>query len=347
MKIRYSELVSLGAVLLVAGCGGGGSSGGDGGATIPTTPVEITTTNAQTVAKGAMGPAQDMAKSGGNYAGAIDGVAVATGVVSQPSGLSHSLLDLSLSKFAQARDMQLAPAAGPVGVIAGSPMTSPCAVSGTETINAQDVNNNAKLDAGDVLTMSFSNCNDGYSTENGSMTFAVSSLSAAGTMPLTTVFTLTFNQYSNKVNATGATETVNGDINFSTSNNGTDTTGTMSGTSISMTSSVDGAFRMTNYNFSFTEANTPTTTTPYSFSATATTASTFAGGSITIATPTAFTGVGSGNPTAGVMVITGANGGTLTLTARSDGTHVGLAFDDDGTGPHSPQALADTTWAAL
>ncbi len=114
-----------------------------------------------------------------------------------------------------------------------------------------------------------------------------------------------------------------------------------------MTSSVDGGFHMTNYNFSFTEANFPTTATPYSFSATATVASTLAGGSVTFATPTPFTGLGSGNPTAGVMVITGANGGTLTLTARADGTHVGLVFDDDGAGPNPPQTLTDTTWAAL
>lgn len=337
---------SLMATVLVSACGGGDSSTSSA-PSVPTAMVQITSANATSVAKGAVTPAQGMTQASSGTAGVI-------GVVAQPSGRSHSVLDISLAKFAQVRGMQLAPASGVVGAIAGLPLTLTCASGGTQTISAQDNNNNGTFDAGDVLTISASNCNDGIATSNGSMTFAVTALSGAmggtgtASSPLTAAFKVTFSQYSTKDNATSATDTINGDIGFSTSDDGTNTTGTMSGTSLSMTSSVDGTFQMTNYAVSFTEANFPTSTTPYSFTFNMTVASTVANGSVVITTPTAFTGAGTGDPTAGVMVITGANNSTLTLTASPDGINVGMVVDEDGAaGPMAPVTLPSTTWANL
>ena len=351
MKKLHLALVSLGVMLLAAGCGGGGGGGG-----IPTAAVKITTTNATDVAKSANTSAQGMAKSGAGMAGFV-------GVVAQSSGPSRSVLDISLAQFARVRGLQLAPSGGVVGVISGFPMTYNCATGAavtsgapnTMTMDIQDKNNNATIDSGDVLVMSFSSCNEGTSTMNGGMTFTMTTLNGAlggtGTpsAPLKAAFTLSFNNLSNKDNATGATDMINGDITFSTSDDGTNIKGTMSGTSLSMTSSVDGAFQMSSYNISFTEADYPTASTPYSFTFNMTTASVVAGGSITITTTTPFTGVGTGNPIAGVMVITGANNSTLILTALSDGQHVHLVVDDDGAaGPDAPVAITpDTTWAAL
>lgn len=48
-----------------------------------------------------------------------------------------------------------------------------------------------------------------------------------------------------------------------------------------------------------------------------------------------------------VMLVTGANGSTLTLTASPDGVHVQLVVDEDGAGATAPVGLADTTWAAI
>lgn len=351
MKRIHLALVFSGVVCLATGCGGGGG-GTSGGTTIPTAEVQITPTNAPAVAKGAMTPAQSMATSG-------SGMASIVGVVAQTSGHTRSVLDISLAKFAQVRGMQLAPATGVVGVIAGFPLNnlscspSPGVGGGTMSMDIQDGGVIGTVGAGDIFVMSFSNCNDGISTENGSLAFAITGLSGGpmgGTgapgAPLTAAFTLTFNQFST-VDATG-TFSVNGDISFTTSDDGTNTTGTMSGTSLSMTSSVDGAFQMTSYNFSFMEANVQTVSTPFSFSATMTTASVVAGGSITITTPTPFTGVGTGDPTAGVMVITGANNSTLTLTALPDGLTIQMVVDDDGAaGPHTPVTLTNTTWVAI
>jgi hypothetical protein len=351
MKKMHLALVYLAAALLAAGCGGGG---GTTTTTIPTAAVQITPTNAPVVAKSANTSSQGMAKSGSSMAGVV-------GVVAQSSVPTRSVLDISLAKFAQVRGMQLAPATGVVGVIAGYPMTINCATAGSMTLDIQDGGIIGTIGAGDVLTMSFTNCNDGISTDSGSLAFTIGNLSGAmgGTgspsVPLTASFTLTFNQFSTRDNATGATDSINGDITLSTSDNGTNTTGTMSGSSLSMSSSVDGAFQMTSYSISFTEANVPTSSTPYSFSFNMTTASVVANGSITITTTTPFTGMGAGDPTAGVMVITGASGSTLTLTANADGIHVGMVVDDDGAaGPHAPVAVyadpatsTDYTWATL
>jgi hypothetical protein len=346
MKRIHLAFISLGAVILAAGCGGGGGgSSGGGGNNIPTAAVQITATNATAVAKGANTSAQSMAKSGA-------GQATAVAVVAQPSGFSRSVLDISLAQFARVRGLQLTQSGGAVGVISGFPMTNPCSPSGTMTMDIQDKDNSGTINSGDVLVMSFSSCNNGTTTDNGSMTFTLTSLGGSlgqpGTMasPVADTFALAFNNFSSKDNATGATETINGDIAFSTSNDGTNITGTMSGTSISMTSSVDGGFSMTNYSISFTDAITQTATSPNTFSFNMTTASTVAGGSITIATTTPFTGVGSGNPTAGVMVITGANNSTLTLTANSNGTTVGLSVSDTTTSP--PTVTTSTvTWAQI
>lgn len=346
MKRIHLAFVSSCVVSLVAGCGGG-SDATTGTTTIPTAAVQITPTNAPSVAKGAVTPAQGMAKTGSGMAGVV-------GVVAQTSGRSRSVLDISLAKFAQVRGLQLAPAAGVAGVIAGFPITVPCATSGTMSMDIQDGGISGTVGVGDVFVMSFSNCSDGISTENGSMAFAITGLNGGvmggtgtPTTPLTASFTLTFNNFSSRDIASNLTDAINGDISFSTTDDGTNTTGTMSGTSLRMDSSVDGAFLMTNYNFTFMEANVPTATTPYSFRVNMTIASTVANGSVTVTTPVTFAGQGVDDPTAGQMLITGANGSTLTLTASPDGVTVQMVVDEDGAGATAPVGLADTTWAAI
>lgn len=354
MKSMRLALVYLGVAMLATGCGGGGGSSSGGSVSIPTAAVQITQTNAAEVAKSANSSAQGMAKTGSSTAGIV-------GVVAQPSGFTHSVLDISLAKFAKIRNLQLSQNGGAVGVIAGFPISGPCAVSGTMSMDINDANNNGTVDSGDTITMSLNQCDDGLGTvDNGSMSFSISGLSGplggTGTpsAPLTASFTLTFSNLSSYDQATMATDTINGDITFSTSDDGTNTTGIMYGTSLSMSNSVDGAFLITNYNISFTEANVTGPSSPFSFSFSMTTASTIAGGSVTITTSPAFTGFGNGNPTAGQMVITGANNSTLTMTAQSDGTHVGIVVDDDGAaGPNAPVTITnpatgqDYTWADL
>ncbi|MBI5889843.1 MAG: hypothetical protein HZB47_04100 [Nitrosomonadales bacterium] len=345
MKNFQLTLVPMGIALLVAGCGGGGSTSSNTGGGIPTAAVQITSSNATTVAKGAMTPSQSTAQTGSGMAGVV-------GVVVQPVTRSRSIREIALAEFARARSMKFPPAT----VVGATQMSvSNCATSGTMTLTLNDANNSQTFDVGDSYTIAFSNCvGNGY-TDNGSMTFSISSLSggtgvagSTGTpqAPFVTAFTLTFNNYSSTY--LSSTESINGDISFSTSDDGTNTTATMYGTSLTVSSTAVGTSSMTNYSISYTGANTPTTSTPYSFSVQMTVADSTMGGSVTISTPTAFTGVGISNPTAGQMVITGANNSTLTLTANSDGLTLTMVVDEDGAaGPIAPVALPDTTWTAI
>lgn len=165
------------------------------------------------------------------------------------------------------------------------------------------------------------------------------------TTPLTAGFTMTFNSFKTKDIATNATDSINGNMTFTTSDDGTVTTGSMSGNSLVMVSSVDGTYQMSNYSITFSD---DISTGAYSFAVTMTTADATMGGSVTLTTTTPFTGIGANDPTAGVMVITGASNSTLTLTALADGTTVTQVVDEDGAaGPIPPVALANTTWAAI
>ncbi|OGS95222.1 MAG: hypothetical protein A3G79_00885 [Gallionellales bacterium RIFCSPLOWO2_12_FULL_57_18] len=346
MERIHLALASSCVALLVAGCGGGdGYSATSSGTTIPTAAVQITPTNAPAVAKGAVTPAQGMVKTGSGQAGVV-------GVVAQASGRSRTVLDISLTEFNRARGLKFPPVVA--GAVASFSLN--CTTSGTVSVSFQDTNSIGTFDVGDIMTMAFNNCVEpdpvtgNLSTSNGSAIFAITSASGAlgmGITPFSAAFTLTFSNFTSRDNATGLTDSINGDIGFVISDDGTNTTGTMSGTSLRMDSSADGAFLMTYYSISFTEANVPTTATPYSFSVNMTIASTVANGSVTVATTTPFTGQGDGDPTAGVMVITGANNSTLTLTALPDGVHVQMVVDEDGAGGSSPVSLTDTTWTAI
>lgn len=347
-KIQWA-LVSLGVALLAAGCGGGGG-GSSSGLTIPTAAVQINTTNAPTVAKSALTPAQGLVKSGSGAAGVV-------GMVAQVSGHSRSILDISLAEFNRALSLRFPPAVTGVN----QSVTISCSGGGNVVGTIQDRDSSNSFTVGDILTMVFHSCVEpssigGNSTTNGSATFSITSASGAlgmGITPFSAAFTLTFSNFTNTDNVTHLTDTINGDISFSTVNDGANTTGTMSGTSLRMDNSVDGAFSMTSYSFSFTEANVLSLSSPFSFSVNMTIASVLANGSVTITTTTAFTGVGAGDPSAGEMVITGANNSALTLTALPDGVHVQIVVDNDGPGPNSPVALSnpatttDYTWAEL
>lgn len=344
--MKYTKLViTLVAGVLVVGCGGGSSGGspntGTGG-NIPTAAVKITSANAPAVAKGAMTPAQGAAKS--------SSAASVVGVVVNATGHRRSIKDIALSEFARARNLNFTPSV--VGVVTNQPPTN-CGATpaeGTMALSLNDVDG-LGMGAGDSVTMTYSNCNDGVSITNGSMAFTINTLSGTmggvgtPTTPLTAGFTMTFNSFSTKDIATNATDSINGNMTFTTSDDGTVTTGSMSGNSLVMVSSVDGTYQMSNYSITFSD---DISTGAYSFAVTMTTADATMGGSVTLTTTTPFTGIGANDPTAGVMVITGASNSTLTLTALADGTTVTQVVDEDGAaGPIQPVALANTTWAAI
>ncbi|NOT19695.1 MAG: hypothetical protein HOP24_05405 [Sideroxydans sp.] len=326
---------------LAAGCGGGSkTSAAPAASGIPTAAVKITAANASTVAKGAVNSSQAAVNQSGQ--------ASAVGAMVTSSSNRRSVKDIALMNFARARNAKLSPSV--LGAVTNVPATA-CATSGTVSMSMNDVNGDGTMGNGDSLTINFAACSDGATVENGSLTFAITSLSGqmgtAGTpgAPLTASFKMTFVNFSSTDVATNAKDSMNGDITFATSDDGDTTTGTMSGTSLTTVSSIDGTSQMSNYSISFSDT---ISTSGYGFGIGMTTADAAMGGSVTIATPTQFTGTGAGDPTAGVMTITGAGGSTLTLTAQADGTTVTQVVDEDGAaGSIAPVTLASTTWAAL
>lgn len=357
--MKIINAVICGITLLASSCGGGGGGGGSADIAIPTDPIQITEDNATTVATGAVGTSQSMVSTG-------NGQAALVGVVAQNTGRTRSVANISLFEFRRIGALQFAP------VVSGASInqTYPCAnSSGSFTLDFQDLDASSSLTVGDIFTLSFDHCLEtasvgmNSSTTNGSVTYVINNSSgplnfgaATGTpqSPFTAGFTITFNNFTSTDNVTGLTNSISGDVSFSTSDDGTYTTGTMFGTSLRVVDSVDGSFLMTGYNLSFTEANFPTYITPYSFSVTMTIASVMANGAVSIATGIPIAGVGFGDPTSGAMRITGANGSTLDVTALADGIHVRLVVDDDGAaGPNvpvtvtNPATQTDYTWAEL
>lgn len=348
MKNLQLVLTTSAVILLAAGCGGGGGGSSapppPGAVGIPTAAVQITPSNAATAAK-AGGSAQTTSKTGGSKAGVV-------GVVAQSSAPPKALWQSSVDKFLQGKKLTQSRSTGVVGVIANwTPIVTNCAVSGTSTLDLVDTNNNGVFDVGDAFVITDALCVNatGYST-NGKLTMTIGANPIIGyctaNPPSSTSLSLTMTM-TNYVDVSPAeTLTTNGDMSIALFDDCYTMTATISGNKISENSSVNHLFEMSNYNISYSEASTPTATTPYSYNITMTTASADLGGTVTITTPTPLSGVGISDPTAGVMVITGKNNSTLTLTTLSNGA-VTQVVDEDGSGPIAPVTLANTTWAAL
>lgn len=246
--------------------------------------------------------------------------------------------------------------------------------SGTMAIDLVDTNTSGTFDNGDVASITFASCVEsnpvaGTTTMNGGFSLTINSqtggvlntntgrMEGTSGSPLVESVAMSFTGFS--IVDTGPnpaeTMTMSGGFTLAIVDNGITLSSTMSGASFAMTSSTDGTFTLKgagsgNFAITYTE-DSPTAASPtgnYSFSVTMTTNIAALGGEVDITTPTAFTGNGSGEPTAGVMLITGANGGTLTLTAQPDGLTVAEVLDTDGAaGPTAPQTLTSTSWTAI
>jgi hypothetical protein len=337
VKNLQKTLAPLGIVLLVAGCGGGASSSDNSG-DIPTASVQITSSNAPTVAGGSVSSTKSMSSTGGSMSTAVVGAMVS------PNGRMPSVLEISLAEFERARSLHL-PAATVAGVIPGG--TYNCE-TGTYSYSFLDPNDNGIFDGGDTLTFTYNSCLLGSATTNGTVTFAVNTLvdpvTPTPVSPSTSSFTLTFSGYSSVITGAGSIS-MEGDITISASNDGTTLEASMNGASFDMASSVDGNFRMTTYSFHYSENSA---TGVYVMGAGVGTPMTMGGsmmgGYVTVFTPVEFSGIGYGNPSVGTMVITGEGNSSVTIQTV-DTINVDLLVDSNGDG--TTDDTIHTTWAEL
>lgn len=362
-RTHHIALISLCIAILASGCGGSGSSS-PSSSTPVASKVSINATNADAVAKGAMTPSQSVAKTGSGAAGAV-------GVVIEPGAPKQSVMSIALAQLKRVEGIKLpASSSGVTGVsIAPFPITFGCGIYsttstinggtvnpayGTMTLDLQDANINATFDAGDVAILAFSSCVEpnpakagATTTTNGSMSLAIDSQNGVGTTlsPLNESVSMSFNSFSivDTAPTTPETITLNGGMTLATVNDGATLTSTMTGLSFGMTSSTDGVYTLKDFSISYSDDSVSATPTgAYSFSVNMTTNCAALNGDIVITTTTPFAaGTATGNPTVGVMTISGANNSSLTLTANANDT-VTITVND-GTGGAQP-APKTVTW---
>ena len=202
------------------------------------------------------------------------------------------------------------------------------------TVIVADADNSGTLTAGDSLTITGNNCRDvSLGTINGSSTLTFNNMSGTyGSTAYSAGLTMTFNnlsmvdgQYNVSINGTASlSETVTGANSW---------TSTFAAPSLSMSASYTGGGvrSRTLSAYSATETRTPDGTTRLSFAG-AVTSSALSSQTVTFNTTTPFVTLPNGvYPSSGVLLITGAAGTQLKLTALS-ASQVQQELDANGDG---------------
>lgn len=324
------SFLMAGALMLV-GCGGGGDGGGE---RVVTDLAAISAQNAADAAATGYDTSQSVLR-----VGAIGGLLVTS---------SGGRTGFNLAAFLR---MQLQRITGtvaqPYSYEAAAVITheQACTGGGTATYSLNDVDGNLAASTGDTLSITFANCVESGLTYNGDLSlteFTLSGDPAAGPYSMGATFAFT------NFHAAGAGEShsIAGAYGYSeaTADNvvytANVTIGSLSYTGMDGTESSTYTFT----NFSASGTNN-LATGAYTFSSEGKVDDSTLGGSITIATVTEFAGVAPGDPTSGVMKVTGAANSSVTLSAMSDGVNVELAVDADGNGV-AEETIA-TTWEQL
>lgn len=307
-----------------AGCSGGGSGGGGGGASGPDL-VELSADNAKPIAAAVLtsslegGELTQFAPTSGS------------GTEAKPqTGTAKLYAKVEALKDAQTESLLEQDQIGNLQAAVG-PETTACTVGGTTTLSG----NLASLDTltvGDMVTVTFADCDDGISAVDGAFSMTITSLEGdltSGLFALGVDVTLT----SFSVTENGETVTANGSLSFLADSRQSPTI-TTTVTAHSLTVANGGASN-TLADFSLSEVF-DSATTAYSMSMQGTLTSTSFSGAVTFTTPTNFQGTGEDHATSGELLIRGAKGGTLRVIVL-DSVNVRLELDADGNG------LVDTT----
>ncbi|MHC4972274.1 MAG: hypothetical protein ACYTG3_08075 [Planctomycetota bacterium] len=226
-----------------------------------------------------------------------------------------------------------------------SPQLVPCD-SGQGNLVLNDVGAPG-LSTGDSASMTFLACvfdADGIPiTMNGNISFTASDVTGTPPGPFSYALVCSFNSYS--VNVLGATVIVNGGFTLELSTTDGDTyQAVVHGDYFSVYAQAGlQAFSGTISNFRMERTYTESTGA-YSVDNQATIAGSQLGGEVTFDTTVPFTGTDPDDPDAGTLVVTGAEGATLTLVAI-DNIDVQILVDLEGDG--NTDATILTTWDVL
>jgi len=325
---------ALMSALGLAGCGGGGGSGVSTPAAAPT--VTITAANQGTVTRAmvdgglAFGQSQPFAAPGGAAAQSIGSAPLAlhTGVV---QSVAYRGL---LAAFGSRHNASIASAMRPA---ATTSTTDACSLSGSITTTLNDADNGQSLSGGDILTLTFNQCADSSDDAvSGVLTFTIDSVTSGPEGNVQFSGSLAFVQLS----ATSGTHLANIQGTVAVAATITSTSSqlalTVGASALTVTSSAPGYLDTIVYEPGMQLVVTTTdgalTQSDVTLNGSFTASS--IGGRVLVATVVPLRQLGSdADPSSGQVVVTGASGTQLRVTALSANS-VQLELDANGDGTY-------------
>lgn len=334
--MRNSIRITMSGMLIcaVAACGGGGGGGATSGtgATVPSLLV-LTAGNAEAVSAEVTVAGSDTVGAGDIGSSLIAGVVVDAGDRPALSEVTR----WSLETLHGLRDQMAVTVSG---VVVNDSVSC---TSGSISVSWDDVDNDNEFSSGDSFSMTFSNCVEMGATINGSL--AMSSFIITGNPDVDiawnmgAAFTFTALTMNDGVDSVR----VDGGMNFSIATlNSDDFEVDINGTSLAY---LEGGYTTTlsDYSFSYAEE---LSSGLYSMEYAGIVNIGSLSGRVSFTTTVPFTGsnILEDWPTAGTLMISGANASTSSLEALGGDT-VRLSIDANGDG--GVDQTIDTTWTAL
>ena len=331
-KKTLTLAAGLGALL--AGCGGGGGGSG-GGTAVPSGAVTLTSDNAQQAA-GDAADANEGAVGGGGA-----GTTLFTGVVTQDSGGGTSVAELIRAQVLRL-DRLSGQVALPLATGAVTTVNDTCSGGGSFSATWDDADNDGEFSSGDSFTVTFSGCVEDGATLDGGMSLTGFTLTGDPSVvaPWSLGADVGFDNLS--ISEGGTSASIDGDVSLTADTpDGVAISSRLSGSSLTL--AIAGkSLTLSSFTFDYTE---DLNTLAFSLSVSGTLQSTALNGSVTLSTPTLFTGIDINTfPTAGTLQIDGASNSRVSLTATG-GDSVQLDIDNEGDGIIDDTQF--TTWTAL
>jgi len=330
MKSSLSTVIAASALALLSACGGGG---GDS-APAPSQKVAITSANQNNVVRAGVNGALAVSLTQGNF-----GSTPAAAAAARTRALDIVLQRALASVQAQRKGI----ASASVRPAATSGDVTNCGISGTLASTFDDKDGNGVISKGDVLTATFAQCKESASLAiNGVLSITVTS------NPTDTQLAASANFQNIVVTFEQLASTISGTLAIGVVDNATTSTSTLSagagGLNVSLVSSTWN--ESVSYASGFVIATSEVTATQVdSLSLSGTLTAQSLGGTLSIATTLPLTqGPSDEYPSAGQVVISGASGSAVRVTAISD-TQVSVELDANGDGTYeSSQTVA---WGTL
>ncbi|WP_367849095.1 hypothetical protein [Rhodoferax sp. WC2427] len=325
------------ATLVACGGGGGDSTPTAGGGSAPSTAFKLTSGN-YTVA------AQEALSTANATQGALVFSEVLTGAAVSGPGLPLAFARAQVPKL---QDWLRTVPQQVTGAL--QQYTEPCAGGGTLGVTVSDINGNRSVDAGDTVNIVATNCNINGNTANGSIGMTVNSTSGnlSGNVYGLNLG-MVFGNFS--ASSTAGTDTLNGSLTLAVQSTGVNRVVTTLSAPNNLT--MAGSFGGVAYSRSLMGYSSTVTISPASSGYSESTiyggtlsSNSFDAKTVVISMDTPFVRTNLQSfPAAGQVVLTGADGSRVRITAQSV-TQVQIELDADGNGVYE---LATTrAWSSL